>query len=119
MRGINERYLAIQQNVLEIYIDRGQLARLSQPTITASGRPNPRLKLDNPRLLAVNPGAHVFRASRPRRPLSNPHQRAKGLVLKVPKTQTTASRRRGPPSFNTRNWGTGRPVATLVRITSG
>jgi hypothetical protein len=53
MRGINDRYLAIQQDVLETYIDRGQLARLRQPTITPSGHRTPGLKLDDPRLLAV------------------------------------------------------------------
>src|SRR2546428_7892694 len=53
MSGINDRYLAIQQDVLETYIDRGDLARLRQPTITASGRRTPGLTLDDPRLLAV------------------------------------------------------------------
>ncbi len=53
MSGINDRYLAIQQDVLETYVDRGQLARLRQPTITPSGRRTPGLKLDDPRLLAV------------------------------------------------------------------
>ena len=41
MCGINDRYLAIQQDVLETYIDRGQLARLRQPTITPSGHRTP------------------------------------------------------------------------------
>src|SRR5579859_5801033 len=41
MRGINDRYLTIQQDVLETYVDRGQLARLREPTITASGRRTP------------------------------------------------------------------------------
>ena len=53
MRGINDRYLTIQQDVLETYIDCGQLARLRQPTITAIGRRTPGLKLDDSRLLAV------------------------------------------------------------------
>jgi hypothetical protein len=51
MRGSNDRYLAIQQDVLETYIDRGQLARLRQPTITPSGHRTPGLKLDDARLL--------------------------------------------------------------------
>jgi hypothetical protein len=53
LRGINDRYLAIQQDVLETYVDPRQLARLRQPTITPSGRRTPGLKLDDPRLLAV------------------------------------------------------------------
>ena len=48
MNGINDRYLAIQQDVLETYVDRGQLARLREPTITPSGRRTPGLKLDDP-----------------------------------------------------------------------
>jgi hypothetical protein len=115
MRGINERYLAVQQDVLETYIDRGQLARLRQPTITASGRRTPGLKLDDPRLLAVMQAltcfVHLARGGRFR--TRDLHQRAvetlglttatyrlgqlrydlaklraKGLVVKVPKTQT-------------------------------
>jgi hypothetical protein len=115
MCGINDRYLTIQQDVLETYIDRGHLARLRTPTITPSGRRTPGLKLDDPRLLAVMQAltcfAHVSRGDRFR--TRDLHQRAaealglttatyrlvqlrydlaklraKGLVLKVPKTQT-------------------------------
>src|SRR5262252_968504 len=115
MNGINDRYLAIQQDVLETYIDRGQLARLRQPTISPSGRRTPGLKLDDPRLLAVMQAltcfAHVARGGRFR--TRDLHQRAaetlglttdtyrlgqlrydlaklraRGLVVKVPKTQT-------------------------------
>jgi len=115
MSGINDRYLAIQQDVLETYIDRGQLARLRQPTITASGRRTPGLKLDDPRLLAVMQAltcfVHLARGGRFR--TRDLHQRAaetlgvstatyrlgqlrydlaklraKALVVKVPKTQT-------------------------------
>jgi hypothetical protein len=115
MHGINDRYLAIQQDVLETYVDRGQLARLRQPTITASGRRTPGLKLDDPRLLAVMQAltcfVHLSRGGRFR--TRDLHQRAaetlglttttyrlsqlrydlaklraKRLVVKVPKTQT-------------------------------
>ena len=114
MNDINDRYLAIQQDVLETYVDRGQLARLRQPTITATGRRTPGLKLDDPRLLAVMHAltcfVHLARGGRFR--TRDLHQRAaealgmttdsyrlgqlrydlaklraKGLVLKVPKTQ--------------------------------
>jgi hypothetical protein len=115
MHAINDRYLAIQQDVLETYVDRGQLARLRQPTITPSGRRTPGLKLDDPRLLAVMQAltcfVHLSRGGRFR--TRDLHQqaaealglttatyrlgqlrydlaklRAKGLVVKVPKTQT-------------------------------
>jgi len=115
MNAINDRYLAVQQDVLETYVDRGQLARLRQPTVTATGRRTPGLKLDDPRLLAVMQAltcfVHLARGGRFR--TRDLHQRAaealgmttttyrlgqlrydlaklraKGLVLKVPNTQT-------------------------------
>jgi hypothetical protein len=49
----NERYLGAQQDVLASPIDRGQLERLRQPTVSAAGRRTPGLRLDDPRLLAV------------------------------------------------------------------
>jgi hypothetical protein len=53
MAASTERYLDVQQDVLETFVDRGQLAQLRQPTVTPSGRRTPGLKLDDPRLLAV------------------------------------------------------------------
>jgi hypothetical protein len=53
MAAANDRYLDVQQDVLETFVDRGQLERLRQPTVSASGRRTPGLKLDDPRLLAV------------------------------------------------------------------
>jgi hypothetical protein len=53
MSATTERYLNIQQDVLETFVDRGQLAQLRQATVTSSGRRTPGLKLDDPRLLAV------------------------------------------------------------------
>jgi hypothetical protein len=112
--GINDRYLTVQQDVLETYIDRGQLARLRRPTVTPSGHRTPGLKLDDPRLLAVMQAltcfAHIAHGGRFR--TRDLHQRAaealglttaayrltqlrydlaklraKSLVVKVPKTQ--------------------------------
>lgn len=53
MAATTERYLDVQQDVLETFVDRGQLAKLRQATVTASGRRTPGLKIDDPRLLAV------------------------------------------------------------------
>jgi len=50
--AINDNYLNVQQNIVETLLDRGQLRRLAQPTITAAGKRIPSLKLDNPRQLA-------------------------------------------------------------------
>ena len=53
MATANDRYLDVQQDVLETFVDRGQLERLRQPTVSPSGRRTPGMKLDDPRLLAV------------------------------------------------------------------
>jgi hypothetical protein len=53
MATANDRYLDVQQDVLETFVDRGQLERLRQPTVSPSGRRTPGLKLDDARLLAV------------------------------------------------------------------
>ena len=50
---ICDSYLGAQQDILETFIDRGQLRQLTQPTILASGKRVPGLKLDNPRQLAL------------------------------------------------------------------
>jgi hypothetical protein len=50
---INQRYLDAQQDVLESFLDRGQLEQLTQPTIYPSGRRIPGLKMHDPRQLAV------------------------------------------------------------------
>ena len=50
---LNDNYLDIQQDIIETFIDRGQVQHLAQPTYTPSGKRIPGLKLDNPRQLAV------------------------------------------------------------------
>jgi hypothetical protein len=108
----NQRYLDAQHDVLASYIDRGQLERLRQPTISPSGRRTPGLRLDDVRLLAVWQaltcvvhlvGQGTFRTKdlldsvqrtldRPDYKLSQLRYdlsklRAKGLVERVPGTQ--------------------------------
>lgn len=51
--AILDRYLDAQQDILETFVDRGELRRLSQPTQTKKGRRIPGLKLDHPRQLAL------------------------------------------------------------------
>ena len=53
LSAINDNYLNVQQDILETFIDRGQLRKLAEPTITATGKRIPGLKLDNPRQLAL------------------------------------------------------------------
>ena len=53
LSAINDNYLNVQQDIIETFIDRGQLGKLAQPTITATGKRIPGLKLDNPRQLAL------------------------------------------------------------------
>ena len=53
MSQIIDNYHNVQQDVLETFIDRGQLRKLAEPTVLSNGRRIPGLKLDHPRQLAV------------------------------------------------------------------
>lgn len=50
---INDNYQNIQQDILETFLDRGQLRKLAEPTILPNGKRVPGLKLDHPRQLAL------------------------------------------------------------------
>jgi hypothetical protein len=53
MSGIIDNYHNVQQDVLETFVDRGQLRKLAEPTILPNGKRIPGLKLDHPRQLAI------------------------------------------------------------------
>jgi hypothetical protein len=53
MSEIIDNYHNVQQDILETFVDRGQLAKLAEPTLLPRGRRIPGLKLDHPRQLAV------------------------------------------------------------------
>jgi hypothetical protein len=53
MSSILDNYLDVQQDILETFVDRGQLRKLAQPTVLANGKRIPGLKLDHPRQLAL------------------------------------------------------------------
>ena len=53
LSSIVDNYLDIQQDILETFLDRGQLRQLSQPTFLPNGKRIPGLKLDHPRQLAL------------------------------------------------------------------
>jgi hypothetical protein len=53
LASINDNYLNIQQDILESFVDGGQLRKLSEPTLLPNGRRIPGLKLDHPRQLAL------------------------------------------------------------------
>jgi hypothetical protein len=53
LSAINDNYLNVQQDIVETFLDRGQLRKLAQRTITAAGKRIAGLKLDNPRQLAL------------------------------------------------------------------
>ena len=53
MSEIIDHYHNVQQDVLETFVDRGQLRKLAEPTVLPSGKRIPGLKLDHPRQLAV------------------------------------------------------------------
>jgi hypothetical protein len=53
MAAVTDRYLTVQQDILETFVDRGQLRQLGEPTCLPSGKRIPGLKLDHPRQLAL------------------------------------------------------------------
>src|SRR6202007_2909900 len=53
LSAIIDNYLDVQQDILETFVDRGQLRKLAEPTVTATGKRIPGLKLDHPRQLAL------------------------------------------------------------------
>ena len=53
MDAVNQNYRDVQQDILETFVDRGQLRKLSETTVLTSGKRIPGLKIDNPRQLAV------------------------------------------------------------------
>lgn len=53
LSGIIDRYHDVQQDILESFVDRGQLQTLIQPTFLPNGKRIPGLKLDHPRQLAL------------------------------------------------------------------
>jgi hypothetical protein len=53
LASMNDNYLNIQQDILETFVDRGQLRQLAAPTILPNGKRIPGLKLDHPRQLAL------------------------------------------------------------------
>jgi hypothetical protein len=53
MAAVTDRYLTVQQDILETFVDRGQLRQLADPTRLPNGKRIPGLKLDHPRQLAL------------------------------------------------------------------
>ena len=53
MAAVTDRYLTVQQDILETFVDRGQLRQLAEPTHLPNGKRIPGLKLDHPRQLAL------------------------------------------------------------------
>jgi hypothetical protein len=53
LASINDNYLNIQQDILETFVDRGQLRQLAAPAILPNGKRIPGLKLDHPRQIAL------------------------------------------------------------------
>ena len=53
MAAVTDRYQSVQQDILETFVDRGQLRQLAEPTRLPNGTRVPGLKLDHPRQLAL------------------------------------------------------------------
>jgi hypothetical protein len=99
MSAINDNYLNVQQDILETFVDRGQLRKLAEPTITSAGKRIPGLKLDHPWQLALMHAlvrfAHV----------------AAGNTFTGPKSTPPSSKRSASPPSTTRSL----PSATTYR----
>jgi hypothetical protein len=122
MSEVIDNYHNIQQDILETFVDRGQLRKLAEPTVLPNGKRIPGLKLDHPRQLAVMHAlvrfSHIaagntfttaqihthamaalettdkqYRLSSLRYDLSK--LRAKGLVEKVPRSRRYRLKREG------------------------
>jgi hypothetical protein len=81
LHSINDRYLDVQQDILETFVDRGQLRKLAEPTLLPNGKPIPGLKRDHPRQLALMHALVRFCAHRCRKPLH--HRRLYPLVVEI------------------------------------
>jgi hypothetical protein len=90
MAATNDRYLEVQQDVLETFVDRGQLERLRQATMSPTGRRTPGLKLDDPRLLALLQAltCFAFLAGRGRFRTTDLHQMTAEALGKTTETYT-------------------------------
>jgi len=53
MSSVIDNYHNVQQDILETFVDRGQLRKLAEPTVMANAKRIPGLKLDHPRPLAL------------------------------------------------------------------
>ena len=67
LSSVIDNYHNVQQDILETFVDRGQLRKLAEPTVLPSGKRVPGLKLDHPRQLALMHAlvrfAHIATAS--------------------------------------------------------
>jgi hypothetical protein len=112
--AVIDNYHNVQQDILETFVDRGQLRKLAQPTVMPNGKRIPGLKLDHPRQLALMHALVRFSHIAAQRTFTTPEiygdtltaldaspkqyslaslrydlskLRAKGLVEKVPKSR--------------------------------
>ena len=53
MSSVIDNYQNVQQDILETFVDRGQMRKLAEPTVLPNGKRIPGLKLDHPRQLAL------------------------------------------------------------------
>jgi len=63
LQGITERYQNVQQDILETFVDRGELRALAEPTVLHNGKRIPGLKLDHARQLALMHACSISRAT--------------------------------------------------------
>jgi hypothetical protein len=118
LSSIVDNYLDIQQDILETFLDRGQLRNLSQPTILPNGKRIPGLKLDHPRpaspdaclgaLLAHRCGEYIYHRGTP-----PTNRRGSGLLHPGLPPLLVALR-----PVETQNQGPGRETSTLQTLST-
>jgi hypothetical protein len=114
MAAANDRYLDVQQDVLETFVDRGHLERLRQPTVSPCGRRTLDLKLDDPRLLAVLQALTCFAllAGRGRFRTTNLHATTAEALGKAMDSYTLGNCTTIWPSCVARGWWSGSPASS-------
>jgi hypothetical protein len=53
MSAVIDNYHNVQQDILEKFVDRGQLRQIAEPTVLPNGKRIPGLRLNHPRQLAL------------------------------------------------------------------
>jgi hypothetical protein len=116
LSAINDNYLDVQQDILETFIDRGELRKLAEPTITPAGKRIPGRKLDHPRQLALMHALVRSRTSPPAIPSRLPNSTPKSSLRLAARPNSTRWRRCATTSrnFGPKGWSPSFPTRVAI-----